>query len=90
VKVQLNKHFDRYVTEKIASGRYGSGSEVIQEALRLMEEQEQREEHPDLQAKITAGFKTPLRRVTEAGWQSKWEKGLALADRIRSERRRAA
>lgn len=90
MKVSLTKHFDRYVTEKIASGRYESQSEVIREALRQMEEREQRDEPASLQAKIAAGFETPLRRVTTAGWRSKWEKGIALAERLRSERRRAA
>jgi putative addiction module CopG family antidote len=90
MKVILTKHFDRYVNEKIASGRYESPSEIIREALRLMEECEQREEPPSLQAKITAGFETPLRRVTAAGWRDKWAKGVALAEKVRRERRRAA
>ena len=56
MKVSLTKHFDRYVTEKIASGRYESQSEVIREALPQMEEREQRDEPASLQAKIAAGF----------------------------------
>ena len=90
MKVSLSKHFDRYVNEKIASGRYDSPSEVIREALRQMEEREQRDEPPSLQAKITAGFDSPLRRVTAAGWRSKWKKGIALAEKLRSEQRHAA
>ena|SRR5438445_8077683 len=90
MNVSLTKHFNRYVAEKIASGRYQSASEVIREALRELEEREQREEPAALQAKITAGFQTPLQPVTAAGWRSKWKKGIALAERLRRERRRAA
>jgi antitoxin ParD1/3/4 len=90
MKVRLTKHFDRYVNEKIASGRYDSPSEVIREALRQMEDREQREEPASLQAKITDGFGTPLRRVTAAGWRSKLKHGLALAQRLRSEQGHAA
>jgi len=90
MKVVLTKHLDRYVTEKIASGRYENRSEVVREALRQMEEREQREESPALQKKIRAGFATPLRRVTAQGWQKKWRDGIALAERLRDEHRRAA
>ena len=90
MKVALTRHFDRYLEEKMASGRYATASEVIQEALRQMEEREQRDESASLQAKISAGLKTPLRRVTAAGWRSKLAAGLALAEKLRTERRHAA
>ena len=90
MKVALTRHFDHYLAEKMASGRYATASEVMQEALRQMEEREQRDESPVLQAKITAGFKTPLRRVTAAGWRSKWASGIALAEKLRTKRRHAA
>ena len=67
------------MTEKIAGGRYESPSEAIREALRQMEEREPREEPPSVQAKITAGLETPLRRITAAGGRSKWAKGISLA-----------
>jgi putative addiction module CopG family antidote len=90
MNIRLTKRLDRYVADKIAGGRYESASEVIREALRQMEEREQRDEPASLQAKITAGFRTPLRPVTDAGWRGKWNKGLALAQKLRAEHRRAA
>jgi len=90
MNVSLTQRLNRFVAEKIAGGRYANASEVIREALREMEEREQRDEPPALQAQITAGLRTPLRPVTAAGWRNKWKKGLALAEQHRKERRHAA
>jgi antitoxin ParD1/3/4 len=40
VNVSLTPELERWVAEKVQSGRYTSASEVIREALRLLEEQE--------------------------------------------------
>ena len=40
INVNLTPHLEEMVRQKVASGRYNSASEVIREALRLMEEQE--------------------------------------------------
>jgi antitoxin ParD1/3/4 len=37
----IGEHFEQFVKTQIGSGRYGSASEVIRDALRLMEEREQ-------------------------------------------------
>ena len=41
MNVSLTPQLDKFVVKKVASGRYTSASEVIREALRLMEERDQ-------------------------------------------------
>jgi antitoxin ParD1/3/4 len=41
MNVSLTPRLDKFVVNKVASGRYTSASEVIREALRLMEERDQ-------------------------------------------------
>ncbi|MFN3881139.1 MAG: type II toxin-antitoxin system ParD family antitoxin [Nitrincola lacisaponensis] len=38
--ISLGDHFDSFIAHQIKSGRYGSASEVIRSALRLLENQE--------------------------------------------------
>jgi antitoxin ParD1/3/4 len=40
--ITIGEHLDRFINDMIESGRYGSTSEVIRSALRLLEEQELR------------------------------------------------
>lgn len=40
--ITLGDHFDGFIASQIQSGRYGSASEVIRSALRLLETQEAR------------------------------------------------
>ncbi|CAH0143381.1 MULTISPECIES: type II toxin-antitoxin system ParD family antitoxin [unclassified Pedobacter] len=38
--ILLGDHFDNFISEKIASGKFSSASEVIRTSLRLLEEEE--------------------------------------------------
>jgi antitoxin ParD1/3/4 len=42
--INLTEHFDKFVERQVSSGRYGNASEIVREALRLLEEQEQERE----------------------------------------------
>lgn len=57
MNVSLTPELERFVQEKVKSGRYLSASEVIREALRLMEERDKIRELrlAKLQAEINAG-----------------------------------
>lgn len=41
--ISLGNHFDDFIEKKVNSGRYGSVSEVIRSALRLLEQEERKE-----------------------------------------------
>jgi antitoxin ParD1/3/4 len=41
MNVSLTPELDKFVSGKVESGRYGSASEVVREALRLLEEHDQ-------------------------------------------------
>ncbi|WP_426991982.1 type II toxin-antitoxin system ParD family antitoxin [Methylomonas sp. CM2] len=55
--VALSPHFEAFIRDQIASGRYNNTSEVVRAALRLMEEQQQRQalQLEALKAEIAAG-----------------------------------
>jgi len=38
--ISLGGHFDEFIAQQLAGGRYGSASEVVRAALRLLEERE--------------------------------------------------
>lgn len=54
--VSLGEHFEGFIAHQIASGRYGSASEVIRAGLRMLEDKE---------SKVST-----LRRLLEEGEQS--------------------
>ncbi len=39
--INLTEHLDNFVARQVASGRYSNASEIVRDALRLLEEREQ-------------------------------------------------
>jgi antitoxin ParD1/3/4 len=51
--ISLGQHFDEFIKEEVASGRYKTASEIIREGLRMLEVKREREE--TLKEAIEAG-----------------------------------
>jgi len=66
MNISLNPHFEALVKNKVESGLYNSVSEVMREALRLLEERDQlrnlrlEELRREIQKGINSGEATPL------------------------------
>lgn len=58
--VSLTSHFERFIEDQIASGRYNNASEVMRAGLRLLEKQEQEHQAKleQLRADINVGFES--------------------------------
>lgn len=77
MNVSLTPELEQMVQSKVRTGRYNSASEVVREALRLMDERDQlKEMHRDeLRTKISAGLKS-----LEEGRHSDGEEFFAQMD----------
>lgn len=65
----IGNHFESFIKQQIATGRYTSASEVVREALRLLEERQELREtqlrnlRAQLQEGIDSGEGVPARKV---------------------------
>jgi len=67
--INLTDHFDHFVERQVSSGRYSNASEIVREALRLLEEQQL-----ERQVKLKA-----LRQAAKEGFdQIEQGKGITL------------
>ena len=58
--ISLGDHFERFLDKEVKSGRYGSVSEVIRAALRILENEEKKVKI--LQNALIVGEKSELKR----------------------------
>ena len=40
--ILLGEHFEKFITQEVSSGKYGSASEVVRTALRMLESEEEK------------------------------------------------
>ena len=75
MNIHLTPELERLVQGKVQSGRYNSASEVVREALRLMEERDLRKQ--ELRQRLT--------RSLESQRQGRLFDGEAVFDRLEAE-----
>jgi len=65
--VALGKHFESFVRDQLASGRFNNASEIVRAGLRLLEESEQRRrlELDALRAEIATGLSSGTRKPAD-------------------------
>ena len=66
LNINLTPHLERLVRQKVDSGRYNSASEVVREALRLMER------HNELHALQLERLRSDIRQGLDSGPAHPW------------------
>jgi antitoxin ParD1/3/4 len=82
ININLTPQLDEMVREKVASGLYNSASEVVREALRLMEAEDQ------LKKVKLAELKTAIKEGLESGRGGTLEEAIAENRAARARKRK--
>lgn len=75
MNVSLPKELEKFVGQKVESGRFSSASEVVRAGLRLLEEDDKRKNvlfstREDLEKKLMEGIESgPAKRMTPKDWK---------------------
>ena len=64
--VSLGPHWEGFIADRLAEGRYGSASEMVRAGLRLLEEHEQKYER--LRELIEEGLNSPTQPFDGEAW----------------------
>ncbi len=85
MNVSLSPHFDKLIAEKVKSGNYNSASEVIREALRLLEEKEAREKAYTafMKKEIEKGMQGPFKERDAKSFLEEAHKKFGLEETIK-------
>lgn len=68
MNVSLNTHFNEFINKLVESGQYNSASEVIREALRLLEQQK------EMEKERVSYFKNEIQKGVNSGISKPWNK----------------
>ena len=89
--VHLTPELKRFVEGKVRTGRYQDSSEVVRDALRVLERGEDQRENPALEALIQQGLDSgPAEPLNRRTWKQIWAESAKLARTLRRQNRRAA
>jgi antitoxin ParD1/3/4 len=91
LNITLTPALRQLVEAKVRSGRYQNSSEVVRDALRVLEQGEDRVEDPALEALIQEGLDSgPAQPLTRRAWSQIWAESDRVARTLRGKRKRAA
>ena len=76
MNVSLTPELERFVQDRVASGRYQTASEVVREGLRLLEEREQE------RAEALAALKGKLKRAAEQAERGELSDGEKVFEQL--------
>jgi antitoxin ParD1/3/4 len=79
MNINLTPQLEQYVQQKVATGRYNNASEVLREALRLMEERDQERE-----TKLAA-LRQAIQQSIDSGPAEPWEGAEEIKRQARAE-----